>query len=456
MESSEKIKPLPNHIGNWRWEREARIIGCIILEPKLLSQCRDIVTEDMFTLLPCALAWRAVLLLAECDELIDHTGIIRVLDSSGNLERIGGPGEILPLCAAVGTRIRFQDYVEELVRAHSRRLLQADLEAATEKVRSARTGDVSAVIEGARENLDRAATVASRQAELHSFADLATKQIQSILDSDGPSRLTPSGIAELDRVTGGLSPIYTVCAGYPGMGKTTFLVTLATNVARGGYRVLYISLEDPKEIILEKVIARISNTPIDQIQHSNVHADNYPAVLRAEAAIKKLPVVVENLPGADVARIRSLCYQYRERFGTPALVIVDHLGKIREPGKSLYESTSAASGKLADLQLDLGVPLVAASQLARRKDKSKIGMPKMDDLRDSGWLEADARQVWLLHRPQYYHDQGLLKEAVDPNECKLSNLKYPRPGIARLYADLEHAYIGDPPDYTPDRTGERY
>jgi replicative DNA helicase len=84
------------------------------------------------------------------------------------------------------------------------------------------------------------------------------------------------------------------------------------------------------------------------------------------------------------------------------LIIVDHLSRVRAPGKSIYEQVTNASGALSDLVKDLGVAGLILCQLNRSVENRDDQRPNMSDLRDSGAIEQDADGILLLHREDYF------------------------------------------------------
>jgi replicative DNA helicase len=110
-----------------------------------------------------------------------------------------------------------------------------------------------------------------------------------------------------------------------------------------------------------------------------------------------LPINLIYAKGLTVARIRAIARVQAAQKGLD-LLIVDYLGLLSHPqrGLSSYERTTAISRELKGLAIELNRPVLALAQLNREAAKS--GLPSLEHLRDSGAIEQDADNVWLLHR----------------------------------------------------------
>lgn len=194
-----------------------------------------------------------------------------------------------------------------------------------------------------------------------------------------------TGIESLDRFTGGLKPSQlTVLAAGTSVGKTAFAAQIAAYVAGRGRNVLFVTLEvDGAELVEAKLISHL--------------LDSSKSFTEKEEEISKLPISVFDSGKLDVSRLRGLAKLQKAR-GKLDLLIVDYLQLLDCKGcKGQYERVTEISRQLRLISQEIKVPVLALSQLNRDSTKEKR-RPQLHDLRESGAIEQDANNVWLLHR----------------------------------------------------------
>lgn len=200
-----------------------------------------------------------------------------------------------------------------------------------------------------------------------------------------------TGIYKLDNFTkGGLKPNQlTILAAATSVGKSAFAIEIADNAAKAGKQVLYVTLEmTAEEIVKERLLPRY-------------YFESSQSTASALAQIGKLPITFLDRPNMTIGNIRGFARLVAARGGLD-LLIIDHIGCVSEPGANPYIRATELSRKLMTLPKELGVPVLALSQINRENSKAtksdKMSPPRLDQLRDSGALEQDAHNVWLLHR----------------------------------------------------------
>jgi replicative DNA helicase len=231
-----------------------------------------------------------------------------------------------------------------------------------------------------------------------------------------------TGIYKLDKFTnGGLKPNQlTILAAATSVGKSAFSIQIADNAAQGGKRVLYVSLEmTAEEIVKERLLPRY------YFQSSASTKDTL-------AQISQLPITFLDRPNLTIGNIRGFARLVAARSGLD-LLIIDHIGCVSEPGANPYIRATELSRKLMTLPKELGIPVLALSQINRENSKTaksdKMTPPRLDQLRDSGALEQDAHNVWLLHR------ETRLDESAELIIAKQRNGSI---GLLPLNYDLKH------------------
>jgi len=248
-----------------------------------------------------------------------------------------------------------------------------------------------------------------------------------------------TGIQQVDALLGGLYPTqFILIAGRPSLGKSDVALNIAVNIAKGGGRSLFMSLEMSRQVVMTRVSCLFTN--IYRGKHfSGVLTDFERGILRdAEETIKSLPL--EIIDGSmSTSQIVSYARESHRKKPLSCLV-VDYIGLIAPDGKSASreQEVSQISVALKRLAQELNIPVIAISQLNRGLEFRDDKRPKLSDLRDSGSLEQDADIVMLLYRESYY-DRENADNTIEIDVAKnrngeilaLKNIHYDR-GIGRI------------------------
>ena len=433
-----------------RDEAEQSILGAIFLRPECVSIVRRHVSPEMVFNPAWKLIYAAMLKLYESNRPIDHMTVGKAIVDAGQLDDVGGLTALSNLTEAVSTAANVEHYARIVRELYFQREMVIAAYGVVEAGRE-NLDDVETYLTNARANINRVASGFSGAEEIPSMSASTMRVVETAMSGKIPTGMMPTYIESFDRIYRGLPPTYILVGGYPGSGKTTVFVNLAFNIAVNlkarddARRVLFFSLEVSRESIIQSALARYSGVNSEHITQGRLVQEEIRSILTAANIIHELPVIIDDRGGYDVARIRDIALQHHEE-SPIAAVFIDHIGKIRDKGKDRYHAMTNVSACLADLQKELRVPLIAASQL-NRKNATDIAPPQLSNFRDSGMLEADARMAWTLHRPHYYFETGVTKDEPDAHEFCLSVVKNDkgRTGQLRLWIDLQSNFIGDEP-----------
>ncbi|MGH6662805.1 MAG: replicative DNA helicase, partial [Rhodospirillales bacterium] len=329
---------------------------------------------------------------------------------SDELKEIGGRAYLYDLAASAVTVINAGEYGRLVYDLYLKRELIALGE---DVVNRAYGGDVEETatdqIEKAEQNLyDLAVTDVDTDRPglepVSRFIDATLAEIKAAAQGDGPVGL-PTGLHDLDRMTGGLMPSdLVVVAARPGMGKTALAGTFAKAAAVRGKRVGFFSLEMSERQMLMRLLAMESGIAASEMRTGEVTNAQMSAIESAAQSVAALPIMLDGQTGIPVSAIRHRARRMK-RQGSLDLVIVDYLQLIdpgnRYQGQRVNE-VAQISGAMKGLAKELNVPVVLLSQLSREVERRDDKRPHLSDLRDSGSIEQDADVVLLLYRESYY------------------------------------------------------
>ena len=399
---------------------ERSVLGAVLLDGRALLSIPGALRPEDFSGQNAAV-WAAIRALAEKNRPVDVLTLSEQLRATGDLERAGGPAYLAALETAVASasnvahyaRIVLGDSMRRRLAEFGRRVIAAaaDEEQAVEDVVARAQGEILSL---ARPDDD---------AEAVTVKQLWSETLDHVerLANGGPVSGVPTGITDLDAMTGGFQRgELTLLAARPAMGKTAWAVcNAATSAARSGAAVVVFSLEMPRRQLGQRLIAAWGDVSSERVRTGRLYPDEWERVGHAGS---RLPagLWIRDRAGASLFDVRVSCRRVEAREKRPVgLVVVDYVQIMRPTDRRLPREQQVAelSRGLKDLARDMDCPVLALAQLSREAEKRADKRPLLSDLRESGSLEADADVVIGLHR------EGLYNAKVSPNDAELLVLK---------------------------------
>lgn len=214
-----------------------------------------------------------------------------------------------------------------------------------------------------------------------------------------------SGFENIDRMTGGFRDSdLIIVAARPSMGKSTFCLNIAENVAllsASPKPVLFVSLEMPAEQLMQKTISRAGNLMLTKVLNGQAIGNDYD-LARVGSALEIVKrnskfLRIDDRGGQHISQIQARAKRAAMKMGGLSLIVVDYLQMINAEGESQTIRIGNVSKGLKELAKALKCPVIALSQLNRALN----GKPELKNLRDSGSIEQDADVVMFLHDEDY-------------------------------------------------------
>ncbi len=205
---------------------------------------------------------------------------------------------------------------------------------------------------------------------------------------------------------GGLqAPDLIILAGRPGMGKTALATKIACSVAHTEKPVLLFSLEMSGEQLGIRILAERAGVPSNDILRGRFTPEDFDRMREAATTLKD-PLFVDESGGLSIAQLVTRARRIHRQRGL-GLIVVDYLqllrGTTRRSAETRVQEITEITAGLKDLAKELGVPVLALSQLSRAVENRDDKRPHLSDLRDSGTIERDADIVMFVFREAYYH-----------------------------------------------------
>lgn len=399
-------------------QAEQIALGAAMLSPDAADVIAAKLAVDDFYQPKHGAVFSAIVALRIAGEPVEPTAVAASLARSGDLARVGGTPYLHDLIAGVPVTASAGWYADRIAEcAQRRRVIVAGMHV-TEVARDPQR-DLAEVCNRAHAILNDA-TAARRGGGGTSWREMIgplTEGIEAAARGDGVRALS-TGLVDLDKVlAGGLRPgqLATV-AGRPGMGKSVLAVDLARHAAfRLNLPVVLFSLEMSREELGQRILAAEASIDLSIVQSGTDNETAWARITEVTGRTAEAPLHIDDSATIDLAEIRAVARQQRQRHGALGLVVVDYLQLLHAARRydNRVAEVSELSRGLKLLAKELQCPIVAASQLNRAAEARADRRPQLSDLRESGSVEQDSDIVILLHRPDYYDPESPRSGEID-------------------------------------------
>ena len=231
----------------------------------------------------------------------------------------------------------------------------------------------------------------------------------------------PTGLRDLDDKLGGLHQSdLIIIAGRPSMGKTSLATNIAFNAAQklqdSGKKssIAFFSLEMSSEQLSTRIISEQSRISSNDIRRGRISDEQFDKFLETSKNIADLPLYIDETPAISIAAMSNRARRIKRLFGLD-MIVVDYIQLMRgttfnKDGR--VQEISQITQGLKAIAKELGVPVVALSQLSRQVEQRDDHKPQLSDLRESGSIEQDADVVMFVYREGYYLQRKEPREAT--------------------------------------------
>ncbi len=230
----------------------------------------------------------------------------------------------------------------------------------------------------------------------------------------------PTGFPDFDKMCTGLNRSDLVLIGArPAMGKTSFALNMARNVAvKSGKRVLFFSLEMSKEQLAQRVISTEARIPSQKMRTGELTPKEWESLSSACVFLADVPLYFDDTANITVPEMKARC----RRLKNVDAVFIDYLQLMQSAKKTenRVQEVSDITRSLKLMAKDLMIPVVVCAQLSRGTEgRGSSHKPQLADLRESGSIEQDADIVVMLYREDYYKNEKDNPEEVEVNTAEL-------------------------------------
>lgn len=406
--------PIDNTYGHLQPQAldvEKVVLGALMIDKDAFPAVSEILRPETFYEPRNQKIYNAIQSLNLAEKPVDIMTVTEELKREGTIEEVGGPAYIVELSSHVASSAHIEYHAHILAQKFLARQL-ISFASVIETKAFDETIDVEDLMQEAEGSLFELSQKNMRQD--YTQIDPVIKQAVDILQkaSANTGGLTgiPSGFTKLDEVTSGWqSSDLVIIAGRPAMGKTSFALSIAKNIAVDySEPIAFFSLEMNNVQLVNRLISNTCEIAGNKILNGQLTPEEWE---RLDSNLRKLtgaPLYIDDTPGLSVFELRTKARRLVREKGVK-IIMIDYLQLMNANGMkfgSRQEEVSTISRSLKGLAKELNIPILALSQLNRTVE-NREGLdgkrPQLSDLRESGAIEQDADMVIFVHRPEYYH-----------------------------------------------------
>ena len=334
---------------------------------------------------------------------IDHISLADNLTAAGQLEAIGGKAYLVELADNTFALTNWQNHAEIVKRT----AILRDLIRASAEIKSLAydaPDDLDAVVEEAEKTLFKVTEqrVASAFTKMDTLLVDAFEEIQKIAAQGDNIVGVSSGFKDVDNLFHGFrAGDLVILAARPGVGKTSFALNLAVGAAKAGATVAFLSLEMSASQLVQRILCSEARVSLSKLRSGQIQDSDWEPLATASSALSNLNIYIDDTPGLSILELRAKAR--RELRGVEkGLIVVDYLQLMQPPRATRDGNRAVEVGEISRglkiLAKEMGMPVIALSQLSRAIESRGDKRPQLSDLRESGSIEQDADIVAFIDR----------------------------------------------------------
>lgn len=388
-------------------EAEQAVLGSILLDPNSLNEVADMLRPEHFYLPEHQAVYRVMSTKMMTAQTIDFVTVLESLKSEGFFAGEEGKAYLLKMAQMTPSISNIGNYARIVrekydVRAliHAAREIMEDamdpgiepgllMDSAEQKIYDIRQGRQ-------RGGLIPLQEVLASNYEM--FSKLVSEEREQFVG-------IPSGISALDEITTGLNRSDMIIVGArPGMGKTSFALNIARNVAVQANRtVAFFNLEMSREQLVNRLLSSEARVSSKKLRTGSLTPEEWGRLAAAAAALCNAPIYLDDTSSITVPEMKARLRRMKDL----GFVVIDYLQLMQSAKKTdnRVQEVSEITRSLKIMAKELNVPVMICAQLSRGTEKQGNHRPALADLRESGSIEQDADQVLFLYRDEYYKNE---------------------------------------------------
>lgn len=413
MPENKKTRKVNNnsiHMQPQAVDIEKMVFGALMVDKDAFSVVSEILHPETFYEPRSQKIYKAIQTLSLNEDPVDIMTVVEELKREGTLDDIGGAGYILELSERVASSAHIEYHAKILAQKYLARQL-ISFASVIETKAFDETVDVDELMQEAEGSLFELSQKNMRQdyTQIDPVVKQAVEILQKAAANKGGLTGIPTGYAKLDDYTSGWQRSdLVIIAGRPAMGKTSFALSLAKNIAVDyDTPIAFFSLEMNNVQLVNRLISNVCEIEGKKILNGQLDDEEWKRLDKNVRKLQAAPIYIDDTPGMSIFELRTKARRLVREKGVQ-VIMIDYLQLMNANGArfgSRQEEVSTISRSLKGLAKELDIPVLALSQLNRTVE-GREGIdgkrPQLSDLRESGAIEQDADMVLFVHRPEYY------------------------------------------------------
>lgn len=417
-------------------ESEEAVLGSVLINPEVLPDLIAFLDGDDFYFLHHRFVWECFLSINERSEAIDALTITEELryrrdrDGQTYLDKVGGSAFVTYLINNTPTHIHVETYGRIVERLAVRRRM---LDAGSNIAKAALNDDIE--LEEALDRGDKAWMSVTRPQtddEMMTAEDATKEYFNELYErarqiTEGAPLGIPTGYKKIDELLGGglQRTDLVLVAARPGVGKTSFALSVVFNSAQGrsiaGRRiepvnVAIFSLEMSRQQVMQRLFSNATNVDSRKLRSGDLSDKQWENVIQSSVLLERLRLRIDDKPRLTITRLRRKLRRLVMSGFNPDLVVIDYIQLMYAPG---YGSNTVAmyseiSRSLKEIAKEFNTTVLAAAQVSRGVEGRDDKRPMLSDLKDSGSFEQDGDVIMFLYDDYMYNPK-----TAEPNNLEI-------------------------------------
>ncbi|MDB3858095.1 replicative DNA helicase [Pelagibacteraceae bacterium] len=395
-------------------EAEQALLGSILVNNDIIDEISNIINPVSFYDPAHTKVYEVIETLNSKGMIANPITLKNFFEKDNMLNEVGGTEYLVKLTRFSGSTKQAIDYAKIIHEMYLRRELVLISDNLSSETLNAKEQSAEKIIEGTEKSLFDLAERGSFSQSFLKFNQALDQTIEMAtlaMKNDKGIVGVPTGLKDLDEKLGGLHKSdLVILAGRPSMGKTALATNIAYNAAQDimsrqeKSSVAFFSLEMSSEQLSTRILSEQARIRSDDIRRGKVTEEEINRYIETSRNIYNLPLFIDETPAITIATLCNRARRIKRLFGV-SLVVVDYIQLMRAASNrsdNRVQEISEITQGLKALAKELGVPVLALSQLSRAVEQRDDKQPQLADLRESGSIEQDADVVMFVYREEYY------------------------------------------------------